>query len=323
MPMLSKKLILAPLRGITNHHFRTLFQKHFGGFDLAMAPFVPTVQAQKFNENLFRDIIPAKNNTLAVIPQLLGNNPDDFLRMAAHIHQRYGFSEINWNLGCPVGTVTRKKKGSGLLQYPELIYSFLDSVMHRRPCDISIKIRLGYDRPDRLTAMMEKLNNYPICCLTVHARTAAQMYEGSVDLDHFAQVYDAARMPVWYNGDITSKAAFSALSERFPNVSGWMIGRGAISDPFLPQKIKGTTEDDPIQRICFFHEELFEIYRQHYYGPAPLLGAMKEIWNHLHQFFQNGGKMLKAVRKTKTPDHYLAEVKSLLNSSVPAEHQRL
>ncbi len=315
MQITSKELILAPLRGITNHHFRSLFQKHFGGFDQAMAPFIPTVQATKFNENLFRDIFPSRNLSLPLIPQLIGNNPLDFIRMSRHIHETYGYREINWNLGCPVGTVTRKKKGAGLLLYPEMIFSFLDKVSEGFPCDLSVKIRLGFDRPDQLYRMMERLNDYPIKTLTVHARTALQMYEGRVDTKNFGWVLEKARMPVCYNGDITSLSSFESLSSLFPDSAGWMIGRGAVSNPLLGRQIKGESISDPIKKIYLFHEELFDIYKAHYYGPAPLLGAMKEIWNHLHLFFKEGKKILKAVRKSKTPQQYQNTVESFFNGN--------
>ena len=79
-----------------------------------------------------RDILPENNQDTPVIPQLLTNRAEDFLSAAGRLAD-YGYREINFNLGCPSGTVTAKKKGSGFLGEPEALDRFFDRVFSRIP----------------------------------------------------------------------------------------------------------------------------------------------------------------------------------------------
>lgn len=291
------RLIMAPLRGTTGAHFRTLFDEHFGGFDRAVAPFITTVAASSAARSHFRDILPENNPRLPLVPQLIGKDGDDFARMARVVHGM-GYEEINWNLGCPHPVVTRKGRGSGLLPHPDRIRAFLDTAVPRIPCRLSVKVRLGLRDPEELRGVTAVLNDYPLSEVIVHPRTGSQMYEGEVDLARYGEVIQVCRHPVIYNGDITAPADLRLLHERFPSTAGWMIGRGAVSNPFLPSQIRGCPlPPDPQRRIEAFHDALYDRYRADFSGPAPLLGAMKELWAYLSQGLEDGPRLLKKIRK--------------------------
>ncbi|MFH1156196.1 MAG: tRNA-dihydrouridine synthase, partial [Pseudomonadota bacterium] len=93
-------LILAPLQGFTDAVFRTVFARHFSGIDMAMAPFIPTMGQGRLNASRIRDILPENNRNIPVIPQILGNSPEDFIHLARVIAD-LGYGTVNWNLGCP------------------------------------------------------------------------------------------------------------------------------------------------------------------------------------------------------------------------------
>jgi tRNA-dihydrouridine synthase B len=131
------------------------------------------------------------------------------------------------------------------------------------------------------------------------------MYEGAVDLDAFARCVELCRHPVVYNGDITNYAVYQSLAERFPTVQSWMIGRGALADPFLAARIKHMAlPADPLQTVAAFHEELLACYQEMLSGPSPVLGRMKGLWFYLAGFFANGSKILKKIQKTKKLEAY-------------------
>jgi tRNA-dihydrouridine synthase B len=83
--MNAPELILAPIQGATNATLRTVFNRHFPGFDWAVAPFITTTHGFTTAKRHFRDILPAVNKSLPVVPQLLGNDPHDFARMAHQV----------------------------------------------------------------------------------------------------------------------------------------------------------------------------------------------------------------------------------------------
>ena len=97
-----KKIILylAPLRGLTEYIYRNAFSRHFDGFDAAVSPFIPTLTAARFKRSHLKDVLPENNHAMPIIPQIIGNNPGDFIPLAQRLFD-LGYETVNWNLGCP------------------------------------------------------------------------------------------------------------------------------------------------------------------------------------------------------------------------------
>jgi tRNA-dihydrouridine synthase B len=314
---MQEKLVMAPLLGVTGALFRTLFQTHFGGFDYAVSPFASAVAAKKVPRRHLRDMLPEKNRVLALVPQLLTNNPDDFLRMTAILFNEMGYSAINLNMGCPFPAVTRKKRGAGMIPHRDLIARFLDRVFSAAPCPVSIKTRLGYESPDELEELLDTFNAYPLHELIVHPRTALQLYSGQTDLARFRRILRASVNPTAYNGDICSYDQFAQLKEMFPRVSSWMIGRGALQNPFLPVEIRegGVSQKREQRRIRRFHDELYHGYRRAMQSAGPALGAMKELWRYLIKWFPPAaGPNLKRILKARSCEEFEDSVEPLFTS---------
>jgi tRNA-dihydrouridine synthase len=274
-------LILAPMRGITTMHYRKAFVRHFGGLDAEMAPFITTVPAAKINPKLLKDVLPENNSGLPLTPQLLSKDADEFVNMTKALHG-LGYEEVNWNLGCPHKPIRNKGRGSGLLPHPETVDQLLDQVCAESPCKISVKVRLGVADKSELLKLIPILNRHPLSEIIIHPRTAEQMYDGTVDLDAFAEAYQRIEHPVCYNGDIASLRFFQTLEAEFPTIGNWMLGRGLLANPFLCEQIKSGTPktENAIPRLRAFHDEVFENYRSVIDGDLPMLGKMKEFWSY-------------------------------------------
>ncbi|AGF80019.1 tRNA-dihydrouridine synthase [Desulfocapsa sulfexigens DSM 10523] len=309
------ELVLAPIRGITDCHFRSLFQRHFPGFDSALAPFINPQRHSQFNTGQLKDILPVANLELPVTPQFLHTNPEDFLFLAGRL-QELGYREVNWNLGCPAPMVTKKQRGSGLLPFPEKIFDFLDQVLPKLTqlgIRLSIKTRLGYENRQELLDLLPRLDQYPLAEIIIHGRLGSQMYKGEVDRDAFGHCLECTQHFIVYNGDITSKEVFDTLQQQFPKVDKWMIGRGALANPFLPAEIKGKEISGQRQQLQLFHDELYTCYADLLDGPAHLLGRMKQLWIYLSAFFPPEHKTWKLIKKCKTESSYQEIIKRLFD----------
>lgn len=304
-------LCLAPLQGLTDAVYRNTFSRFFTGLDVAVTPFISTIRNPRIKDAHIRDVLPENNTGLPLVPQIMSKSPADFINLARRLFD-LGYQTVNWNLGCPFPMVAKKGRGSGMLPYPDRIDEFLETVIPALPGSLSIKTRLGRYTADEMDDLMPVFNRYPLSELIIHPRTGVQRYEGAPDLDAFAAALSICRHPVVYNGDIRTPAAFQRLSERFPAVHRWMIGRGVLANPLLPARIRaihaGTADDgihgDAISEFRRFHDALFAAYGERLHGPAHLIERMKGFWYYFGWSFADSRKFIKSVHKTRQPAVY-------------------
>ncbi len=299
-------LYLAPLRGLTDYTFRNVFSRHFGGLDLAVTPFIPTLDTSRIKPSHLNDVLPQNNHRLPIVPQIIGNRAEKFIPLATRLFE-LGHETVNWNLGCPFPMVAKKQRGSGLLPYPEKIEAFLEKAVAAIPNRLSVKTRLGRKSPDEILKLMPIFNRYPLKEIIIHPRTGQQMYTGSPDLETFQKCLTLSQHRVVYNGDITSPAVFQTLCTRFPDIRHWMIGRAVVANPFLPAILKAGRDDFAVKVETFriFYEDLFDHYRQVFSGPGHLLDRMKGFWTYFSRSFQNAHRIRKKIHRAHKLQHYV------------------
>lgn len=293
-------LILAPIRGVTDVVYREAFAGCFGGFDGAVAPFVPLRQGHSLRPVELQQLAPDRNRGLPVCPQVLTNHPPTFSAALRELREA-GHEEVNWNLGCPHPTVAGRGRGAGLLSDPNRIDAILADVLKDAPVRLSVKLRLGYHDPDEFVAVMEVLNRYPLARVILHARTADQMYDGAVDIGRAARALALCRHPFVFNGDITQAAGFSVLRRQLPGTAAWMVGRGALGNPFLPAQLTGAPLLSPglrRERLITFHGLLFDGYGRILSGARHQRDKMMEQWEYLSRVFADPPSVLARIRRS-------------------------
>ena len=292
----------APLDGITKVVFRRVWAAHFGGADRYFIPFFSPTDQHILTDRDRREIDPANNGGLPLVPQVMTCRAKDFL-WAAEVVADMGYTEVNLNLGCPSGTVTAKGKGAGFLAKPEELDRFFDQVFSKVRMPVSVKTRLGIQEPEEFARLLEIYNRYPIACLTIHARVQKEKYRGPVHLDAFAQALAESRNPVCYNGDLRTAAEVEALSQRFPSVEAVMIGRGAVADPALLRKLRGgpAATKEELQALT---QDLYRAYQAFYGQVGTAAQRMREVWFYLIHLFENADRLNKKLRRFKNPGEY-------------------
>lgn len=308
------KLHLAPIQGITIAKYRTEYHKIFGGIDTFYAPFIATTQKRELSSNTFKDLFPKVNDDTFLVPQLLGNNGEDFNFYADQI-TALGYNQINWNIGCPSPTVTMKKKGSGILSHAEIVEVFLERVCKNLNYQLTVKMRLGYESLEEGKRIIEKLNAYPVSNVIIHARNGLQMYEGLVDVEAFSELYHSCEHDVTYNGDIYTLEDYQRIAEKFPELEHYMLGRGALRNPFLPSEIKGinSSEAERRDKLNNFHDEIFEYYKLVLSGEKHVLDKMAGFWEYTADYLDASGELYKKIKKCKGIVAYKALVNGILN----------
>ena len=276
-------LTLAPMQGLTEVMFRSAYEECFpGAMDSSVAPFVSLTHGNCGGREQLADILPENNiGSMPVIPQILGHEPEEFVRMANCMGD-LGYEEVNWNIGCPMRRIAAKHRGSGILPHPAEIREVLENVIPRIKPRLSVKMRLGHRSPDEIFDIIPILNDYPLASVTIHGRTGKQQYGGSVDKERVLRAAAMLKAPFIYNGDITTTGQLATVSSQWAAVSnqplaGIMIGRGILYDPTLPLKIKGI-EGDYTQMTHRFVSTLYDAIERQFPHETPRLRKMKEYW---------------------------------------------
>ncbi|MBI9068830.1 MAG: tRNA-dihydrouridine synthase family protein [Salinivirgaceae bacterium] len=289
---MSAFLQLAPMQGLTEYIFMNAHQQIFGGFSEMMTPYLSANGKSPIKIQTLQKQFDLFANEISIVPQLLSNDADGFVYYANLLYD-LGYKKVNWNLGCPFPTVTKKIRGAGLLQYPEKIASLLDEICSQLKPKLSVKIRLGMESNEDILTLIPILNKYPIHELIIHPRTAIQKYEGLVDKQTFGEIYSQFKMPVIYNGDILKKEDMESLNQRFINLKGFMIGRGAFINPFLPNQINGIdySNTEKVELFKKFYFNIHNEYMETTIYTSSFLGKMKEMWSYFSQAFENGSSI--------------------------------
>lgn len=314
---MSQTLLSSPLQGFTDYKFRNAFNHFFGGIDTFYAPYIRLNGKLVIKNSYKRDIELANNTTLEVIPQIITNDVDEFLFVAKYIRE-LGYKELNWNLGCPYPMVTKRGMGSGLIADPEKINNILHKVHNESDVLVSMKMRMGYENPEEILKTLPVLDKYPLKNIAIHARIGKQLYKGGTDLDSFQKCIDNTNHKLYYNGDVTSVNAFKKLQERFPTIDHWMIGRGLIADPFLPNMIKKDTLEYPKNRFDIFnefHDRIFTEYDAALSGPTPIKMKMLGFWEYFSKSFSNPQKTYKKIKKAQNVKKYEIAVREIFKEA--------
>ena len=279
-------MILAPLRGVTVRSFRESFSSVIkeAGFTEAITPFISAMPG--VDPLADRELKKGpEGEEIAVTPQFIGKDPAELRRVLKRVKDA-GWTRADLNGGCPFPMVRKKGRGSGLMKTPDTLCRMLEAGCEEMPGGFSLKVRLGVDEPSELEKLMPLINNFPLRFLTVHARTAWQMYEGECDRAALERVSALSRIRVVVNGDLPVVPFDEARRET-------MVGRSFI---------RSLGERPDIKELL---AEYVERSRREFGCDRPVLGRMKELvayWRELPKW----RRLWNVVKICRTTDEFLS-----------------
>lgn len=300
-------LYMAPLQSFTDHPFRNAFQQTLGDVDRFYAPYLKLNNDGTIKSGPKQDILLENNPFEIVVPQLMACCSADFLLMANYI-ESLGYTEVNWNLGCPYPMVTKRDLGSGILNKPGKIIQILEEVFAKTKLKIGLKMRMGYEDTTDILSLLPQLNDFSLTEIIVHARYGKQLYKGNCDLDRFGEILSLTKHQLAYNGDINSVADFRQLKTRFPSIQHWMIGRGAISNPFIFEMIQEDSDkfpEDWAEIWVEFQELLVENLLQKNENEGNVIQRLIHYWDYFSEGIPEGKHMEKKLKKIDSIEKYL------------------
>lgn len=294
------KYYFAPLEGITGYIYRSAHASCFPGMDRYYSPFLVPHQNRDFDTREKNDVLPEHNRGYTLIPQILTNRSEDFLRLSAAL-ARYGYREINLNLGCPSGTVVTRGKGSGFLTDPDALDRFLSEVcsgFEHLHLKLSVKTRIGWESAEEWPRLLEIFNAYPLSELIIHPRLRTDFYKNTPHMETYEYACSHTPLPLCFNGDLKTPENIRDLEQQFPQTKAVMIGRGLLETPDLVCRVRGAAPAGMAQ-LENFHGQLLDGYCASISGERNVLFKMKEFWAYFGKNFPGKEKELKKIRKAQ------------------------
>ena len=312
----TSKIIISsgPLQGLTDAVFRKCHKEIWGGIDKYFGPYLRLDIHKEPKNSQLKDIESPLNKEINYIPQILGNNAQLISNRLKWLKD-LGYTEANWNLGCPYPMVTKRDMGAGLLNQPEKIYNILKQIMVDPPIDFSIKCRLGLIDDQEIFTLLDVFNQFEIKEVIVHSRTATQMYKGIAKAEKLIPIIEKSKNPIAYNGDINSLKKFKEVQNLFNgNIEHFMLGRGLLMKPYLANQIKGIEEsnDEIKEKMYEFHQDLIIEYGKKLQDHQ-LIMKMRGFWEYFAQSFSNPHKTYKLIKKAGNKKKYDYAVEQIFN----------
>jgi tRNA-dihydrouridine synthase B len=257
------RLVLAPMAGVSVQAFRRQGRRFGAG--LVCSEMVSCAGLAYKNERTLGYLrIAADEHPLAV--QIFGSEPSAMAE-AARMVEDAGADIVDINFGCPVRKVTKTGAGAHCLEDPARARAIVDAVANAVSLPVSVKMRRGLANGSRVCLEIgPKLVEAGAASLTLHPRSAKQMYTGEADHSLTAELVELADVPVIASGDIVSRAKAQTVLAT-TGAEAVMVGRAAQGNPWALSRIMGD-EDEPSREeivaelILFVRETVRELGEQ-------------------------------------------------------------
>ena len=297
-------VILAPMAGVSNMPFRRLCRTLGAGMATSeMITARALVEGREKTLKLARFSADESPKSL----QLYGTEARDIGEAIRILVSETTVDHLDLNFGCPVRKVTRKGGGAALPARPELLTGILrEAIARAGTVPLSIKFRLGIDETRLYFRETGRIaENEGCAAVTLHARTAAQLYDGRADWEYIAELKSILGIPVIGNGDIwTGEDALRMMCST--GCDGVAVGRGCLGRPWLFREIRAALASKEIPPPPDFGE-VMDTMLEHARGLVECFGDRAGMLN----FRKHAGWYTRAFPKSAALRQKLMLIRSL------------
>jgi nifR3 family TIM-barrel protein len=244
--------------------------------------------------------------------QIFGSEPD-VMAEAARMVEDAGADLVDINFGCPVRKVTKTGAGATLLEEPDRACRIVESVANAISVPVSVKLRRGLANGSRAAlAVGPKLVDAGAASLTLHPRSARQMYTGTADHDLTAELVDLVGVPVIASGDVDSRDRAEEVLET-TGCAAVMVGRAAQGNPWALGEIAGRLDGEPTREeivaelLLFMHDTVEEM------GERRATGFLKKFYG----WYLGHGRFPKPFKQELVQLETVSEVEDRLLEAAP------
>jgi tRNA-dihydrouridine synthase B len=262
------RIVLAPMAGVSIQAFRRQGRRFGAG--LVCSEMVSAAGIEHRNERTFGYLrVAADEHPLAI--QIFGSDPHAMAE-AGRMVEAAGADIVDMNFGCPVRKVTKTGAGAHLMEDSTLACRVVEAVAAAVEVPVTVKMRRGVANGSRACLELgPQLVEAGAAALTLHPRSAEQMYTGEADHSVTAELVRRVDVPVIASGDVTSRAEALDVLER-TGAAAVMVARGAQGNPWALREIaegdsfRPTREEVAAELVVFIREAVRELGEQRAVG---------------------------------------------------------
>jgi nifR3 family TIM-barrel protein len=303
------RLVLAPMAGVSVQAFRRQGRRYGAG--LVCSEMVSCAGLSHGNERTLGYLRIARDeHPLAV--QIFGSEPE-VMAEAARMVEDAGADLVDINFGCPVRKVTKTGAGATLLDEPDRACRIVESVAKAVSVPVSVKMRRGLANGSRAAlAVGPKLVDAGAASLTLHPRSARQMYTGTADHELTAELVDLVDVPVIASGDVNTRDRAEQVLET-TGCAAVMVGRAAQGNPWALGEIAGRLDAEPTREeivaelLLFMHDTVEEM------GESRATGFLKKFYG----WYLGHGRFPKPFKQELVQLETVSEVEDRLLEAAP------
>lgn len=258
--------MLSPMSGVTDRPFRDLCRPF--GVDMGFCEFA-SASGLMFDSEATWQLVDTSGEEGRVGIQIFGSDPEH-MATAARLLNKQHKDVLDLNFGCPAKKVVKKCGGSALLADLPLLEKIVHAVIASSEAPVTAKIRTGWDEGTvnyREVGLLLQEAGLP--WVTMHGRARAQKYRGAANWDYIADLVETLDIPVIGNGDVVDGETYRRMTEH-TRCHGVMIGRGAIGNPWIFEKMRAVDDQTEEKKITF--AEMCEVTIAHIQGEVKLRG---------------------------------------------------
>jgi nifR3 family TIM-barrel protein len=303
------RLVLAPMAGVSVQAFRRQGRRYGAG--LVCSEMVSCAGIEHRNERTLGYLrVAADEHPLAI--QLFGSEPGP-MADAARMVEAAGADIVDLNFGCPVKKVTRTGAGATLLDDPDRAARLVEAVAEAVDLPVSVKLRRGLENGSRdCLEVGQRLVAAGARSLTLHPRSARQMYTGTADHSLTAELVSLVDVPIVASGDITSRAKAQAVLAT-TGAAAVMVGRGAQGNPWVLREIVEGEEGEPSREEVAAELALFVRETVRELGERRASGFLKKFYG----WYLGQGRFPKAFKQELLQLDSIEEVERRLFAAAP------
>lgn len=302
-------LILAPMEGVTDVIFRQVVARA-GRPDLFFTEFtnVSSYASEKGRANALERLEIAPTDS-PIIAQIWGKNPEHFAETCEAL-EGLGFSGVDLNFGCPDKHVNKAGGGAAMIKTPDLAVECFRNAKKSTNLPVSIKTRLGWAKVEEYQGWLSTLLNEHPAALTVHLRTKKEMSKVDAHYELIPEIIKlrnelSPETKLIINGDIKDKSAALKLHEKYPEIDGFMIGRGVFTNPYCFTDHTATREE--LMELLNYHLDLYEEKsKTTYLSYEPL--------KHFFKMYINNFPGASDLRAKLMETHSVSEARAIIES---------